>query len=206
MTMWFTKQSVGMRGWFVVRAASGLLKTGLAPGVFTVTAVAPGDATNAVYAVAESSQKGGLYYFDVPSAFLIAQGVGVYGIVVEINGSGIKSTISAPMIVSVRTFDDLAQPGSSMTLTSGERTAIVSAVWAKVADGNILGLTAEETIDLTRKILNNRLELKDGTTDNWELYDDDDSILLTYDVTDKDGAAIVLVSGAPARRTRGVTP
>jgi hypothetical protein len=57
---------------------------------------------------------------------------------------------------------------------------------------------------LAKKMLVNRLELANGDTDNWVLYDDDDATpLLTFDVTDKDGLALVLPATAPARRTRG---
>lgn len=98
-----------------------------------------------------------------------------------------------------------AVPGDAMTLTAGERAAVVSAIWAHVVDGNTLGLTAEETLDLSRKVLNNRLELADGDTNNWTLYNDDDSTpLLRYSVTDKSGAQIVQPSLFPSRRTRGV--
>ena len=59
-------------------------------------------------------------------------------------------------------------------------------------------------IELSKKMLINRLELADGTTGNWVLYDDDDnSVLLTFDVTDKNDAVIVQPSRAPSRRSRG---
>jgi hypothetical protein len=59
-------------------------------------------------------------------------------------------------------------------------------------------------IDLIKKILQNRLELADGSANNWILYDDDDTTpLLTWSVSDKDGAAITQITGAPSRRTRG---
>jgi hypothetical protein len=60
-------------------------------------------------------------------------------------------------------------------------------------------------IELAKKMLINRLELADGSTDNWILYDDDDSTpLLTFSVTNKSGGAVDLPSVAPARRTRGI--
>lgn len=69
------------------------------------------------------------------------------------------------------------------------------------------GYTAPDnaTITLIQKILRNRLELADGSTTNWVLYDDDNTTpLLTWDVSDKTGAAITQPVGAPSRRTRGV--
>lgn len=60
-------------------------------------------------------------------------------------------------------------------------------------------------VRLLEKIARNRLELMDGTTDNWILYDDDSvTPLLTFSVTDKNGAAIVQQNAVPSRRTRGV--
>ena len=58
---------------------------------------------------------------------------------------------------------------------------------------------------LVEKIWRNRLELADGTTGNWVLYDDDSvTPLLTWDVSDKNGAGIVQQGLVPSRRTRGV--
>lgn len=57
---------------------------------------------------------------------------------------------------------------------------------------------------LVEKILRNRLELTDGDTANWVLYDDDSvTPLLTWDVSDKDGDVIQMNKFVPARRTRG---
>jgi hypothetical protein len=58
---------------------------------------------------------------------------------------------------------------------------------------------------LTRKIQTNRLELADGDSGNWVLYDDDSlTPLLTFSVSDKDGDPIVQPKLFPARRTKGV--
>jgi hypothetical protein len=101
-------------------------------------------------------------------------------------------------------FRRIAAPGDTMALTPAAVAAVRVAIWTHVVDTNILGLTAEQTLDLVRKVLNNRLELFDGDTDNWKLYDDDDAtILLEYNVRDKTGAPVGIADGAPARRTRG---
>ena len=57
---------------------------------------------------------------------------------------------------------------------------------------------------LLKKIMVNRLELAPGSTDNWILYDDDDSVLLTWNVLDKDGNPITISTGAPSKRSIGV--
>lgn len=57
---------------------------------------------------------------------------------------------------------------------------------------------------LLEKILRNRLELADGSTDNWVLYDDDSvTPLLRWSVTDKEGSGIAQQRLVPSRRTRG---
>lgn len=66
-----------------------------------------------------------------------------------------------------------------------------------------IGQWVDELV-LTKKILKNRLELDDGDSNNWTLYDDDDTtILLTFDVTDKNGDPITQPIGVPSNRTRG---
>jgi hypothetical protein len=58
---------------------------------------------------------------------------------------------------------------------------------------------------LAQKILRNRLELADGSTNNWVLYDDDNTtVLLTFSVADKVGGIITQPTASPSRRTRGV--
>jgi len=58
---------------------------------------------------------------------------------------------------------------------------------------------------LIRKIQTNRLELVDGSSGNWKLYDDNSTdVLLEFNVTDKDGNAIVQPASAPSRRSKGV--
>ena len=57
---------------------------------------------------------------------------------------------------------------------------------------------------LLRKIETNKLVLQDGSTDNWVLYEDDDTTpLLTFSVRDKDGAAIIQPSNSPSIRYKG---
>lgn len=54
---------------------------------------------------------------------------------------------------------------------------------------------------LVRKLLKNRLELTDGASGNWVLYDDDNSTpILSWNVRDKDGEGVRLPKYAPARR------
>jgi len=75
----------GWRGWFVVKAAGGTLKTGVTSGEFTATVVNPQDTATSTPAVSESTQKPGLYSFLIPDAFLATHGLGSYGTVVEVS-------------------------------------------------------------------------------------------------------------------------
>lgn len=79
--MWFARTSNGFRGWFAIEVA-GSLRGGLVPGDFVVTIITADDLANAVVAVTESTQLAGVYFFDVSSAFLIANGVGQYNVAV----------------------------------------------------------------------------------------------------------------------------
>ncbi len=71
-----------------------------------------------------------------------------------------------------------------------------------VRSANSAGLTNNGTIELIRKLLQNRLELAEGFSNNWVLYDDNGvDILQVWNVTDKAGSAISFGSGVPARRS-----
>jgi hypothetical protein len=59
---------------------------------------------------------------------------------------------------------------------------------------------------LIRKIQTNKLELADGDTGNWVLYDDppNETVpLLTFNVTDKNGDLIVQPANIPSKRSKG---
>jgi len=58
-----------------------------------------------------------------------------------------------------------------------------------------------ETLELVRKLLRNRLELAEGTFNNWTLYDDDGvTIIERWHVSDKMGTAVTIPRGAVAKR------
>jgi len=92
----------------------------------------------------------------------------------------------------------------SVTLSGVERyTYASSGEYNEVLD------TIESTVsvvdirtNLLRKIQTNRLELFDGDTDNWILYDDDETTpLLTFSVSDKNGDLIVQCPNTPSKRS-----
>jgi len=81
----------------------------------------------------------------------------------------------------------------------------------KVLDEMLAGHTAVGSVGealarlaLLEKLQRNRLELAEGSANNWVLYDDDSvTPLLRWSVTDKAGAEIRMNSFVPARRNRG---
>ena len=57
---------------------------------------------------------------------------------------------------------------------------------------------------LIRKIQTNKLQLSDGDTGNWILYNDNSTdVLLEFDITDKNGNAIIQPVSSPSRRSKG---
>jgi len=98
-----------------------------------------------------------------------------------------------------------AVPGDAMALTPTERLAVANKVWDEPLQGIHGADTAGERLAMAEKLLRNRLELADGSVNNWILYDDDSvTPLLSFNVTDKVGGAISIIPAVPARRTRGV--
>lgn len=141
--MWFTRTADGLRGWFRVEAPNGALRTGLVATDFTVTAVDPVNVTSAIPTVFESPLKPGLYYFDIPSAFLVA-GIGEYGITVEVNSSGaqkVRTTFSKVLKVNTKGFEDIG------SLTAAQ---IADAVWDELVSDH---LSAGSTGAFLKRIL-----------------------------------------------------
>jgi len=134
--MWTTKIQNNFRGWVVVVDARGGLATGLLSSSFIVTVRDPSDVASSVPLVTESG-KPGLYRFDVTSSFFASNGVGEYGIVVEVNnGAGIKDVQSNVLKISQNDLDSIAS-GSTSLLTSASIVSIVSGVWdANMASHN----------------------------------------------------------------------
>jgi hypothetical protein len=83
--MWFTRDDLGIRIWIAPEDGQGRLKTGMVAGDFTVTVIEPADAASLAPAMGESVTKPGVYNCLVTSAFLIANGVGDYGVAIEID-------------------------------------------------------------------------------------------------------------------------
>jgi len=122
---------------------------------------------------------------------------GSFGVTV----SGINSTLQN-MSISVSTIEtgvsNIETEVSNIGTTVSGMDTNVTSINSKTSD-------IDDRTNLIRKILANRLELADGSSNNWVLYDDDSvTPLLTFNVSDKSGNPIVQASNAPSKRSKGV--
>lgn len=133
----FARTTDGYQAWFALKSGAGTIRTGAVPGNFTVTVVNPGDTASSSPAVAESTTKPGVYKFTIPSAFLIANGVGEYAVVIEVNVPGpspVRDVFSGALVVSLEDFDSLAV---DVAAVGSAVTAVAADVWSEVIDGAV---------------------------------------------------------------------
>lgn len=105
--MWFTRQDQGVRVWFQAVRSTGQLRAGLVSGDFTAMVIDPDDSASVTIPVSESVQRPGNYFFDVPSAFLLLNGLGDYNVSIEIdsiNGPSGTPNVRAAMADALRVF------------------------------------------------------------------------------------------------------
>jgi len=175
--MWFAKIAEGFRAFFRVQAPNGTLRTGIIPGDFTVTVIDAVDATSTFPVVAESTLKGGLYYFDISSVFLAA-GTGEYGITVEVVTSSapkVKATFSKTLKVNTKGFEDV---GAGAT-----PAAIADAVWDEVLSGHLGAGSAGAFVSRILQLAQPDVEI-DPIGNTVTIKDKDTgAVLLTYAVT-----------------------
>lgn len=132
MGIWFAKQADGFRGYFTVVRSTGQVRTGLVAGDFVVDVLDPTDAVVLNPSVAESSVPG-LYYFDVTSAFVVENGVGVYGVLVVVDTfagpSGapqVRDAFGISLKISQEDFDTLATKADVLASVSTDHSAAIS--------------------------------------------------------------------------------
>lgn len=120
--------NVAYRYWFVARLGNGAPATGIAAIDVTVTVRDPTDTNTSNPAITEFG--GGLYYFDIPAAFTLANGAGEYGVSIEINSTTprVRDMAGETIPFFNNLFDQLAVPGDAMALTAGERTTLAGVV------------------------------------------------------------------------------
>ncbi len=83
--MFFTKQADGFRAWFTI-VEKGVPVPGISSSAFTISVRDPADSVTNSPSVTESGI-GGLYYFDIPSAFITTNGIGSYAVLVEVDST-----------------------------------------------------------------------------------------------------------------------
>src|SRR3990167_4515457 len=119
--MWFTRSASGFRGWIAIEVA-GVLRPGLTTADFTVTIITSDDDASTSAVVSESTQLPGVYFFDVSSAFLLANGVGQYNVIISTDTT--LGSESQPPVLDVYTemlnvaahdFDSLSGEGLTST-------------------------------------------------------------------------------------------
>jgi hypothetical protein len=140
-----TRAADGVRVWFTVLNANRTLRTGLVGGNFTVTIIRADDAATNSPTVVPSTQLAGVYYFDVPSAFLTTSGDNYFA-VIQVTLAPVDA-VSAPLFVSASLWDQLETEASAATRES-TNTAEHAATLAAV------GLVETEAAAATREATN----------------------------------------------------
>lgn len=216
MSTRFARLDQTRRVWFRIER-NGALLSGISPGSFTVTVVNPSDAATSTPSVVESGQQGGMYYFDLPSAFLTA--VGDYGatVVVDNKGPNVKTTFAINIVATQEDIDTIAD-GAAGTFDRGTDTledianagggstpsAIADAVWDELLSGHTIAGSAGLVLRDLLRMLENRLEV-DFAAQELILYEDDGTTELRRWPIETDGAeAVATASGVQTKRKPSV--
>lgn len=141
MAIWRALTSAGVRVYFNVVNSAGNLRTGLTSGVFTVVLVNPGDTANTVLTVTQSTQKPGVYYVNIPSAFITTHGPGHYGLSLGVHATGPK--LDAETLHSVEVtqedVDTVADAVWNVPLEAGFSASRVARITAAGVAGKASG-------------------------------------------------------------------
>lgn len=213
--MWFTRDDQGFRGWFTVDLM-GEVRTGLLAGDFLVTVVNPSDGASTNPSVTESSQKPGLYRFDVPSLFLTTHGPGSYAVVIQVDTitgpsppPEVLAVLDGVLHVNEEDFDSLPTAAEVAAAVAAPTVAqIADAVWDESASSHStagsMGAKAN-LIELLRKVATNRVEESPGNPGKLIVYDDDGTTkILEFNLLDNSDGAIVPTVGTPAKRSENI--
>lgn len=111
------KVGVAYRFWLGASLGSGLLASGIASGDFTVTVRNPGDSVTMAAPTVTEVGATGLYRFDILAAFSTTNGVGQYGVHVEVDSTSPRSrgVITDAIDFFVNDVDDDVQVGGINT-------------------------------------------------------------------------------------------
>lgn len=139
----FARTADGFRAWFAAVQDNGTIRTGLVAGDFIATIVNPSDGANTVATVSQSTQKPGLYRFDVPSTFFTTHGAGEYAVVVQIDTTSVSGppnvvdVVSAVLVISQQDFDSLASQITTSTQDNRVASSFAYDPGTDILDGNI---------------------------------------------------------------------
>lgn len=112
--MWFAKTASGFRGYLTLTDEFGHLVVGKESEYFIVTTVSPDDSGSDSAVVSESTQKPGLYFFDISVSFLLFHGAGNYGVVIEVDCPEVVDAFSSVLTISQADFDSLQSLGNAI--------------------------------------------------------------------------------------------
>jgi hypothetical protein len=113
------KRTTGGRRYITPMANNGTIKTGLVAGDFTVALLGPSGnppaSTTITPALIASGDGQNSWIVDIPSAFLVTNGVGDYYLRVEINATGPKydTLVGEPILVTQNLLDDISAGGGA---------------------------------------------------------------------------------------------
>lgn len=126
MALWKARTVNGVRVYFSVVDNTGFLIAGIAPASFTALLITPNDAASLAMAVAPSIQRAGVYYCDIPAAFITVNGVGAYGLSLGVHSvvPPVNDETLLEVEVTVNDYDQLTVPLDPMTLPLSEKISI----------------------------------------------------------------------------------
>jgi hypothetical protein len=175
------------RAWKTIDDGRGAPKTGLPSGAFTVTIVAIDDSASTAATVTESTQAGGLYYFDIPGSFLTTHGAGEYGVHIVI-----ATTPPQPR------FN--ATAGDLLKVTQQDIDKLVDDVFDETALDHDASGSVGQLLNWLRRSRFNKLVQASGDPGTLKLYNDaGDTVIATFNLHDEDGNAIDPTTGVPAQ-------
>lgn len=152
MTLGFHKTRTinSLRIWFPVIRNGSLVASSTADD-FTVYVIDQNDSGFVSPFVTESTQRSGIYYFDIPSAFLVSSGTGDYNVSIEVNRTNptVMDVYYGHINVTDKDIDSIsATVSGNVNLTENAIAAISASVWDAVNTEHNTSGTFGSLIDL----------------------------------------------------------
>lgn len=171
MAIWKSRVSTGVRAYFKVVSTAGNLVTGLAPGLFTCRVINPADTAFVALPVTQSTQQAGVYYVNVPAAFLGVHGAGAYGLSLGIHRAAppLNDEVLESLEVTIRDLDDIptAVQNRDAILSDGIPFAgafIDVPISSRAVPGDMMALTPAERIAVATAVWDLANKIETGLT------------------------------------------